>query len=194
MVQMKLKSLEIGLLFFLVMLSICSATVPAQIRTSANRDDSRQKKLRGKEIHITDFGEVTTAKLFGKRDLSKYQRGGHQDCRTYVLDDKRGKCNVDQLGQFILDAWSNKRLGYARLSRNTPDAGGTLHIFVEPIKDGQWTILFRLVRWHALGSNVMIDLPRAYSVGKTTGQSDSVSLNFKDKFGRLIPQLNLDEY
>jgi hypothetical protein len=184
---MRSKSLLIQILLGF---SVCAAFNSAQTRHSGSDDGTGEKKLRGDQIKTTEFGEVTTAKLAGKRDLSRYLQGGHHDCRDYFLSPQKGQCTIDELNQFILSNWSNRQLGYVRLTRNTPDAGATLHIFIEPNKTGQWTVLYRMVRWHAFGPNSIIDFPRAYFVEKSASESPEGKLTFKDKFGHSIPELN----
>lgn len=182
--------LKLRTVLLLTALSLFSSYAWAQTRPSSGEDRAPEPKLREVQIHARDHGEIFTNDVTGKLDLSRYQQGGHFDCRTFVLPDERGSCETAKLNEFILENWTNKRLAYVRVSYNSRDAGATFHIFVEPDKKGTWTVLTRVVRWHSLpGGTGIEEYPRAYFVEKSGESSNHFSLKLKDKKGRLITVL-----
>src|SRR3954452_7354778 len=85
--------------FCIITLLILSVTIAAQSR---GKKKSKQSHNHGSQIQVLDFGEVTTPNVGGRRDLSKYNDGGNFDLRTYLLGDKRGKHDIDELIGFIV--------------------------------------------------------------------------------------------
>jgi len=159
------------------------------VHTVSGQDHTKEKPLSGKEILIGEFGEASIRNLAGKRDLSRYEHGGHSDFRTYTLGRVRGNANLTHLAEFLVEKLKDKKLAYARASFNSPDAGATYHYFVEPDPKGDWGISTRMVGWHALGLNRVVDFPRADSLVKSEHDSKIIALKFFRKSGEEIQQL-----
>jgi hypothetical protein len=176
--------------YILLICSLCPIATLSQIRRSIGKANQEKES-----IVLGELGEVLTNRIAQKRDLAQYQQGGHFDCRIHFLDGQRGTCRQSDLNEFIWQNWHRRRLAYVRLTRNSPDAAATYHIFIEPNPKGAWTIFCRLARWHALpGGSGVVEFPRAYSVEKfVSGPNADFFLVFKNEVGQLIQGFKLNE-
>jgi len=195
MTELKDKSVSFAEVMVLSLLIIIF-WIPARAQSSRSSKTDRVREINVRYLQFGDFGEVSIPKMLGKRNLSKYRQGGHYDFRTYLTRTKRGKNDRNELINFVFDNWTNRRLAYARYSFNTPDAGGTFHLFIEPDKEQNWTVLCRLARWQALlpGTKNLVIFPRAYSVERVSFPSGKYDIAFKDKAGRLLGDFGIDEH
>ena len=135
-----------------------------------------------------DGRELKTPDIAQGRDLTKYDDGGHHDCRNHSLSDTAPRsCDYANARDFILAHWERKRRGYIRLTVDSVDTMSTSHIFIEPAADG-WRICWRVAQARANGPSVVRDLPDIVSVERTRhGEYDDLAgshaLSFKGRDG-----------
>ena len=167
-----------------ILFTSCFSTF-AQNRQTKN-DSLKIKKV---EIIFGENGEATIKDITQKRNMTQYEQGGNFDCRTYIFNGKRGECDKNKFRDFIWQNWFEKKRAYVRVTENSPDVGGTFHYFIEPDKNGEWSIIRRLVRWHALppGIREIVDFPKVFSVEqiKDKTNKENWTLVFKDKAGKI---------
>jgi hypothetical protein len=144
-----------------------------------------EKPLDAKDIVYESSGEATTESLAGRRDLSKYADGGHFKFRYFSPKPDERAQDISSLAKFLIDRLDEKQLGYVRATFVGIDAGATYHFFIEPDRDGRWTVRTMAVGWHALSNGSrMIRFPLTYRLEQTKNE-----LKFFGKSGRRIEQL-----
>ena len=137
-------------------------------------------------------GELTAGGITENRDLAKYVDGGFFDCRGWIDAQKRQLCDEHKLRDFIWKQWHEKSRGYVRVTYDSVDAVSTSHIFIEPDKSGNWSVKWRIARWHALpgGSNQITNIENIAAVE----QSGNIKtyrwfLVFKNEAGAIIERI-----
>ena len=173
-----MKTLNLTLLFYLLILSVPGF---AQHRIKLS---GPQRAL----LTVGANGELTAKNIRQGRNMAEYDQGGHFDCREFATGD-RGVCNMKQVRDFIWSHWTGKKRGYIRLSGDSVDMVSTSHIFIEPGKDGEWHLAWRIARWSALpGTNQQIDdvpdLAKVERVDSKEGGDWVIIIS--NKFGRKI--------
>ncbi len=141
---------------------------------------------------IVQKGQLTTAAIAQKRDLSLYDDGGHSNCRAGLVsfqgeddaDFNLENCRIPEVRDFIWEHWQSKRRGYVRISFDSVDAVSTSHIFIEPDQNGRLHVAWRIVRH----SGEITDIPDIISIeraepGKMDRGGGSYVLVFKDRDG-----------
>jgi hypothetical protein len=104
-----------------------------------------EKRPPNVRFKIREHSELTSTAVLQGRNIRKYDRGGHFDCREWAPpDDTRGTCDDRKARDFIWRHWNDKKRGYLRITNNTVDAYSTTHIFIEPDKKGAWHIAWRV--------------------------------------------------
>ena len=133
---------------------------------------------------------LTTKNIAQKRDTSQYIWGGHIDCRGWAIKDELSfECDKTKVGDFIWQNWTNKKRGYITISGDSVDALSTMHIFIEPNKSGEWTIIERFARFQAVSRDspyYIDDYPNIISVTRIERKNNisEWSYVFKDKSGK----------
>lgn len=140
---------------------------------------------------VDKTGALTTASISEGRQLSAYADGGHFDCRQFTemalkrpeAAKKKVAASLRSAREFIWTHWQTKKRGYVRVTRNSVDATGTSHLFIEPDAEGHWQITWRIVRQHALiKDNNVSDVP-TFRTAERFESKDGYILVFKSVDG-----------
>jgi hypothetical protein len=137
-------------------------------------------------------GELTAVGITENRDMTKYEDGGFFDCRDWTRAQGSQPCDEHKLRDFIWKKWQEKSRGYVRVTYDSPDAVSTSHIFIEPDKNGDWSVRWRIARWHAMagGSNQITNVERMFAVEQSTEKSNGQwSVIFKNKAGVTLERI-----
>lgn len=139
------------LLLVCASLVLCSIVFPQQKARQQRRLPQRGEAV--KTILEKD-GALTFHGIAEHRNLSAYDDGGSLDCRAVRVDEIKTpavtKARVDACHRvardFVWQHWQSKKRGYIRLTGNSVDATGTLHLFIEPDSHGNWQVIWKTVR------------------------------------------------
>jgi hypothetical protein len=182
---MDLKYFKLPAILFLVL--VFSLSVSGQ-RKPIESDETKTTQVK---VNWKDKGEMTTKNIIQDREMSKYYNGGYFDCRDGpVWVESRGTCDENKIRDFIWQHWTKRQRAYIRVTYNSVDAIGTSHIFIEPNKQGKWTVHWRIVRSSALpGSHDEItDVEKIVYVERVEDKPKmgEWALVFKNRFGTAI--------
>jgi hypothetical protein len=131
-------------------------------------------------------GTLTVHGIAEQRDLSAYDDGGSLDCREIRPDEIKTpevtRARVDACHrtarEFVWQHWKAKKRGYIRLTGNSVDAVSTSHFFIEPDSNGDWQIVWKIVR-----HNNRLDEPAVIRDVKKRETNHGFVLYFSDKNG-----------
>jgi len=176
-----------GLFIFLAILMGFSSFTLAQEKPNES-DETRNTKA---QIELKDKGELTAKDIAQKRTMASYADGGYFDCRGWVpKDEPRGTCDQKKIRDFIWRHWNEKTRGYIRVTYNSVDARSTSHIFIEPDKNDEWSICWRIVRWHAIPqlSNQITEISKIVSIDRVQDKPKKGEwmIEFKNKSGKVM--------
>lgn len=138
--------------------------------------------------------ELTTKGITQNRDMRQYEQGGYFDCRGWApKGETRGECSEIKIQNFIWQNWASKKRAYIRVTHNSVDATSTSHIFIEPDKNGEWRIAWRIVRAHAIPelNNLIHDILSIVSVEQIKDKpvKGLWALAFKNKSGQIVQKM-----
>lgn len=140
------------------------------------------------EVTATETGELTSRDILQKRDISRYDQGGHFDCHGWTKEPK-DVCDEKRVRDFIWQHWTDKKPGYIRITYGSVDARSTSHIFIEPNDKNEWHISWRIARWHVLpgGSNIVHDILGLVTVERLEGKNnEDGSIVIKRRSGEIV--------
>ena len=178
-----------ALMLLLLLVALPSASFSQ--KTSAPKDElpvERFLRKGGKTTKVKVFWDkkvgVTSKDVAQKRDLTRYEDGGHFFCGGRFGGASMGpseleECDRVRIRNFIWNHWQNKTMGYVVFTGNSVDAVSTSHIFIEPDKNGKWHVAWRIVRHHG----EIDDLPEIVQIEKRKQRSDSFILILRDVEG-----------
>lgn len=146
------------------------------------------------EVIWKDKGELTTKDITQKRDMPQYSDGGYFDCRGWVSKNEfRGNCDEKKVRDFIWQHWTEKKRGYVRVTYDSVDAKSTSHIFIEPDEKGEWSVAWRMVRFHAIPqlNNQIIDVAKIITVERVENKprKGMWALVFKNRIGSIMERM-----
>jgi hypothetical protein len=183
---MKTSKLFAGLLLFFVFVSASSG----QKKRVENEETINTKaKVIGK-----DKGELTTKDITQKRVMAQYDDGGYFDCRDWIAkDESRGVCDEKKLRDFIWEKWTEKKRAYVRVTYDGVDASSTSHIFIEPDEKGEWSVAWRIVRFHMISelNNQITDVAKIVKVERVENKPEKGewALIFKNRSGAIMEKI-----
>ena len=168
-------------------IAVCFITIAAiaiGIESQKRRNETPKERFQRKGGTETkaevfdDHGALTTSDIAQKRDLTIYDDGGHINCRLGMVrhsdeatnDFGREGCQIPRLRDFVWEHWQSKKRAYIRISFDTVDAVSTSHLFIEPDRDGQWHVAWRIVR-HL---NEITDIPNIRSIRQRPATRDDI--------------------
>jgi hypothetical protein len=158
------RTLTATTVFFIAVAAIASGVEYQKRRneTPSERFYRKGGKETKADVYL-DHGALTTSGIALKRDLTIYDYGGHIDCRVGMVrysdetakDVSKERCQLSKLRDFVWEHWQTKKRAYIRISFDTVDAVSTSHLFIEPDRDGQWQVAWRIARH----TNEITDIP-----------------------------------
>lgn len=162
--------MRIVILFFVV--AICFSTTFGQIKLN--------------KVFSPDNSTISK-KITQKRIITEYFDGGAFRCGSL---NRKGECDIKKFREIIWQCWNEKTLCYLKMTGQGVDMSSVEHIFIEPNKENQWTIVRRNEIFHFVPElrKPLHNLPLAYSVDWKEKDGEKVLL-LKNKFGKVI-----DEY
>lgn len=174
------------LLILLVLVSTASGQ-----KKQTKIEETRNTKA---EVIWKDKGELTVEDVAQKRDMTLYNNGGYFDCRDWVSkDEPRGVCDEKKVRDFIWQHWTEKKRGYVRLTYDSVDAKSTSHIFIEPDEKGEWSVTWRIVRFHAMPqlNNQITDVAKIVTVERVENKQKKAlwALVFKNRSGSIMEKM-----
>jgi hypothetical protein len=163
------RTLTATAVFFIAVAAIASG-VESQKRRNETPSERFYRKG-GKETKakvFVDHGALATSDIAQKRNLTIYDDGGHINCRLGMVlysgetanDFSRERCQLSKLRDFVWEHWQTKKRAYIRISFDSVDAVSTSHLFIEPDRDGQWHVAWRIARH----TNEITDIPEIRAI------------------------------
>jgi hypothetical protein len=179
-----MKNIALNILLILLVLSTAIFGQKKQTKI----DETKNTKA---EVIWKDNGELTTKDIKQRRDLTQYDEGGYFDCRHWIAEDEpRGICDEKKIRDFIWQHWTKKKRGYARITYDSVDAKSTSHIFIEPDEKGEWSVAWRIVRFHAIAqlNNQITDVEKIVNVERFENKpkKGEWALVFKNRIGSVM--------
>jgi hypothetical protein len=178
------------LFIFLLILSVFVSAAFGQ-KKQPEIEETKNTKA---EVIWKDKGELTTKDITQKRDSTQYDDGGYFDCRGWIAkNEARGVCDEKKIRDFIWWHWNDKKRGYVRVTYDSVDAKSTSHIFIEPDEKGEWSVAWRIVRFHAFPqlNNQITDIAKIVRVERIEDKpkKGEWALIFKNKIGSIMGKM-----
>lgn len=168
--------------------------LPSVVFGQQKQVEIKETKNTRAEIIWKDNGELSIKDVTQKRDMTQYADGGYFDCRGWVSKDAfRGICDEKKIRDFLWQHWTEKKRAYVRVTYDSVDAKSTSHIFVEPNENGEWSVAWRIVRFHAIPqlNNQITDVAKIVSVERVENKPKKGDwvLVFKNKIGDIMERM-----
>jgi hypothetical protein len=158
------------------------------------RTEIEETKNTKAEVVWKDKGELSTKDITQRRDMTQYDDGGYFDCRDWIAKDaSRGVCDEKKIRDYIWQYWMEKKRGYVRVTYDSVDAKSTSHIFIEPDEKGEWSVAWRIVRFHAIPqlNNQITDVAKIVKVERVEDKPEKGewALVFKNRIGSIMEKI-----
>ncbi len=151
-----------------------------------------QQRINGgsERIFIGKNGELRSKSIDRKKKQFKYDDGGTIVCYSSVFRIKRAQqvddpCQEKLVRDFIWEHLQDQRRGHIRITYVGIDSGTHEYFFIEPDKDGKWSVSWWSVGYSALPPGRIRTFPkRVLFVERINAKTDGYwSLRFTDKDG-----------
>lgn len=171
-------------LFSTIFILSCSASEQTlEIKNFDQIENSNKKSEETKaEVITLKNDELVTKDILQNRDLSLYLQGGH-----FGWKDNQSK-KEKTVRDFIWQCWNEKKHGYICITYQSLEGFlSTSHIFIEPKENGDWRMIWRIVR----SENLINDVPEITAVERVENKpkKGEWALILKDETGKTLQRL-----
>lgn len=154
--------------------------------------ETYQTQKNDSKIFNDEDNSWTMKNLTQNREMSQYELGGHFWCSLRPFGNEQDKYNGEKkVRDFIWKNWTEKKLGYIKISCGGIDTSDTSHYFIEPNEKGEWIVAVRTLYKHSISEydNRPITDSVAVSIkqDKTKENKKIVLKSSDDKIIREIP-------
>jgi len=142
------------------------------------------------EIFQGNNREWTTKDITQKRDINQYNEGGHFWCSLRPWGNEEDRLTGEKkVRDFIWQHWMEKKRGYIKLSCASVDTSNTYHYFIEPDKNGNWSVVIRVIFQNSNETFGRVDNVTSIERVEDTREKGDWRLNFKTNDDKIVNRL-----